>query len=77
MKFTLEFDGTEDELIQIAEYQIEDELDSRDLGDAMGAFITLTMLNGNLEDTFGMPGCDHIVRCTIENDLFSWEGITN
>lgn len=74
MKLELEFNGTEEELIQIAEYQNEEPLDSRDLGDAMGVFLTLTMMEGG-EFSCGMPGIDGLVQCTIEYELFKWEGI--
>lgn len=75
MQLVLEFMGTEEELIQIAEYQNQSPLDSRDLGDAMGVFLSLTMMEGDSECTFGMPGIDNLVRCAIDYDLFKWEGI--
>lgn len=74
MRMTLEFDGTEEELIQIAEYQNEEPLDSRDLGDAMGVFLSICMMEGG-ELTCSMPGIDSLVQCQIEFDLFNWEGI--
>lgn len=74
MTMTLEFDGTEDELIQIAEYHNEEPLDSYDLGDAMGVFLTMCMMEGG-EITCSKPGIDRLVTCTIENDFFSWEGL--
>lgn len=73
MKMTLEFSGTTEELIEIAEYQSEG-LDSHDLGDAMGYFLTECMMEGG-EFTCGKPGIEGIVQCTIEYDSFSWEGI--
>jgi hypothetical protein len=74
MTLTLEFEGTEEELISIAEYQNEEPLDSRDLGDAMGVFLTLTMMEGG-EFTCSMPGVEGLVQCTIDTDLFQWEGV--
>jgi hypothetical protein len=74
MKMTLEFSGTDEELIQIAEYQNEEPLDSRDLGDAMGVFLTLCMMEGG-EFSCSKPGIEGLVQCTIDFDLFQWEGI--
>lgn len=76
MKMELHFTGTEEELLQIAEYQLEGELDSRDLGDAMGFFLTECMMNGG-ELSCGMPGIDGLVQCTIDYDLFQWEGTSD
>jgi hypothetical protein len=75
MKFTLRFEGTDEELIRIAIYQSEDSLDSNDLGDAMGYFIQETMHEGG-ELTCGMPGIQGIVQCGFDYDLFQWEGIS-
>lgn len=75
MTMELTFAGTTEELISIAEYQLSPEsLDSRDLGDAMGFFLTACMMEGG-EWSGSMPGCDHLVQCTIDFDLFKWEGI--
>lgn len=74
MKMELIFDGTTEELIRIAEYQNEGPLDSRDIGDAMGFFLTECMMAGG-EFTCGMPGIEGLVQCTIDFELFEWEGI--
>ena len=74
MKMTLEFEGTAEQLIQIAEYQSEG-LDSHDLGDAMGDFLTEGMHEGG-EFPCGSPEFpDLLVQCTIDFDSFSWEGV--
>ena len=76
MKMNLRFEGTDEELIRIAIYQSKDGLDSNDLGDAMGFFITECMMEGG-DYTCGMPGIKGIVQCSIDYDLFQWNGISN
>lgn len=74
MRLRIDFKGSEKELIEIAEQILGHELESRDLGDAMGVFISEAMENDS-EFT-----CDHKVTgntlmAWIEYDLFEWDGI--
>lgn len=71
MRFHLEFTGTDEELIDIAE-DMSGGLDSHDLGDAMGFFLTHAMMN---DSEFSYPSKNEgtELRGWIEYDLFEWE----
>lgn len=76
MRLKLEFDGTSEELVDIAEEIAREDgdafgLDSHDLGDAMGIFITHAMYS---DSEFEMIRNEHTLKCWIEYDLFEWEG---
>lgn len=75
MRLELEFDGSDEELIQIAErIASPDSLDSRDLGDSMGVFITHAMFNDS--EFSAICNCGkHTLMVWIHYDLFKWEGI--
>ena len=70
----IEFDGTSEELIEIAE-EMSEGLDSHDLGDAMGFFIFHASLYNDFEVKCSHPCMKHTLRVTQEHDLFEWEGI--
>lgn len=74
MRLEIDFTGTPEELIEIAEMISEEPLDSRDLGDAMGVFITHAMFNDS-EFTFTHPRTGNTLMGWILYDLFKWEGI--
>jgi len=80
MKFELNWEGTEQELIDFSDREAkarngeEFGLDSLDLGDAMGFWITETML----EDC-ELISYDEVTKqsisCSITFDLFEWKGL--
>ena len=73
MRLELQFDGPEDELIEIAEILNDEPLDSRDLGDAMGVFIAHAMFNDSEFEFRSNQG--HTLTAAIIFDSFSWEGV--
>ncbi len=77
MKMELEFItdciNPDELLINIAE-EMSEGLDSHDLGDAMGFFLTHCMMeNSELEIITEV----YTLRCWIDYDVFQWEGIRN
>jgi hypothetical protein len=77
MRLKLEFDGTSEELVNIAEELAREDgdafgLDSHDLGDAMGCFITHAMYS---DSEFEIVREGRTLKCWIEYENFEWEGI--
>lgn len=73
MRLELEFDGTDEELIQIAERF--GELDSRDLGDSMGNFIYHAIADGDSEFSAICDCGKHTLMVWVYYDPFQWTGI--
>lgn len=71
-KTLVEFDGTVEELINLAE-QMSEGLDSHDLGDAMGFFIFHAAMYNDFEMKCDCPE-QHTLRVTVEFENFIWEG---
>jgi hypothetical protein len=71
MRCEVKWDGTSEELIDAVEDTFG-ELDTPDLGDAMGSIITECMLN-DLE--ISLKWGSHTLEAAIVFDSFSWEGI--
>jgi hypothetical protein len=71
LEFITDCINPEELLINIAE-EMSGGLDSHDVGDAMGFFITHAMFN-NME--FEIINEIYTLRCSIDFDSFQWEGI--
>ncbi len=73
---TVEFTGTEEEFIALAEEIIDGQLDSRDRGDAMGAIVLETQLYNDLAIVKQRPdGTMYSLTASNEPEFFEWEGI--
>lgn len=73
MRLELEWDGSEDELIEFIDFMSDEGLDSKDIGDAMGWIITETMANDCELKMKSNQGPTLVA--TIIFDLFEWRGI--
>ncbi|MCA1806254.1 MAG: hypothetical protein LC687_00015 [Actinobacteria bacterium] len=73
MRLKLEFNGTDEELVDLVDALATaggQRLDSLDLGDAMGWLITTTMAN---DSDFSITIGPRTLKTTIEFDFFEWE----
>lgn len=71
MRFEMTFTGNDEQLLALAE-ELSGGLDTPDLGDAMGFFITQTMFE-DLE--YSVIRESFTLNCWITFDNFQWEGI--
>ena len=72
---TVEFTGTEEEFIELAE-ELSEGLDSHDRGDALGYFVFETQMYNELAIVRQRPdGTMYSLTASNEPDLFEWEGI--
>lgn len=74
-RYKIEFDGSDEAYMDLAEEIAKDwlnqgPLDSRDLGDATGVFLTYIDLEG--EDTIIFRRENLLVTITTDWDLFNW-----
>lgn len=69
-RYKIEFDGSDEAYMDLAEEINEQPLDSRDLGDATGVFLTYIDLEG--EDTIIFRRENLLVTITTDWDLFNW-----
>jgi hypothetical protein len=74
MRCIVEWDGTSEELIDLVEDTFG-ELDSPDLGDAMGVLIYECIASHDSEMMIKQGVGDSTLRVTIEYDNFIWEGL--
>lgn len=70
MKLTLEWDGTDEELIALADSRSEEGLDSLDLGDAMG-WVIQECMDAYYELEILHDG--HRLYAALVFECFSWE----
>jgi hypothetical protein len=72
MRMKIQWNGTQDELIKLADEMSEHGLDSLDLGDSMGFFLTYAMFN---DSEFEIHSGENTLKGWIEYESFQWEGI--